>query len=82
MTGAPADRRSLFISEKRRSGACYQNREVNPGAVAPILLLRGYGNILVIRSVTGRTMKWAQAHFFVAAGWTELQTGLGRGVFR
>src|ERR1700740_1984408 len=47
----------------------------------PALLLRGYGNILYLRSVTGRTIEWAQAHFFVAAGWTELQTGLGRGVF-
>jgi hypothetical protein len=48
----------------------------------PTLLLHGYGNILYFRSVTGRTIEWAQAHFFVAAGWTELQTGLGRGVFR
>jgi hypothetical protein len=36
--------------------------------LAPTLLLPGYRNILYFRSVTGRTMKWAQAHFFVAAG--------------
>jgi hypothetical protein len=58
-------------SESRRSGA-----------VAPVLLLWGYGNILMFRSVTGRTMKWAQAHFFVAAGGDEHSTGLGRGVFK
>ena len=40
------------------------------------------GNILLLRSESGRTMEWAQAHFFVAAGGAELSTGLGRGVFR
>jgi len=38
-------------------------------------------NILTFRSETGRTMKWAQAHFFVAAGGSQHRTGLGRGVF-
>ncbi len=36
----------------------------------------------MFRSESGRTMEWAQAHFFVAAGGAELTTGLGRGVFR
>ncbi len=45
------------------------------------LLLPCYGNILSLRSETGRTIEWAQAHFFVAAGGNELETGLGRGVF-
>jgi hypothetical protein len=39
------------------------------------------GNILLFRSESGRTLEWAQAHFFVAAGGAELSTGLGRGVF-
>ena len=66
---------------------CFQG-ESGPGSAVPVtrnaptLLLQGRGNILYFRSVTGRTIGWAQAHFFVAAGWTELQTGLGRGVFR
>ncbi len=82
MTGLRQIAGAFLFLRRGAPGLLYENREVNPGAVAPILLLRGYGNILVFRSVTGRTMKWAQAHFFVAAGWTELQTGLGRGVFR
>lgn len=81
MTGLrPLAGASLFL----RSGAAelLSEQGSDPGAVAPILLLRGYGNILVFRSVTGRTMKWAQAHFFVAAGGDEHSTGLGRGVFK
>ena len=50
--------------------------------MAPILLLRGYGNILVIRSETGRTIEWAQAHFFVAAGMDELLDRLRPGSLR
>jgi hypothetical protein len=34
----------------------------------PALILSPCGNILLFRSVTGRTLEWAQAHFFVAAG--------------
>ena len=45
-----------------------------------ILLLPCCRNILYFRSETGRTTEWAQAHFFVAAGWLGRQTGLGRGV--
>jgi len=45
------------------------------------LLLPCSRNILILRSETGRTIEWAQAHFFVAAGGNELVTGLGRGVF-
>src|SRR5208283_2223976 len=44
------------------------------------LLLPCCRNILALRSETGRTIEWAQAHFFVAAGRNELLTGLGRGV--
>ena len=47
-----------------------------------ILLLPWSRNILFFRSVSGRTTGWAQAHFFVAAGWFGRQTGLGRGVSR
>ena len=47
-----------------------------------ILLLPCSGNILFLRSETGRTTEWARAHFFVAAGWLGRQTGLGRGVSR
>src|SRR5499425_1686212 len=47
-----------------------------------ILLLPCSRNILFLRSETGRTTEWAQAHFFVAAGWLGRQTGLGRGVSR
>jgi hypothetical protein len=46
------------------------------------LLLGCSGNILVLRSESGRTLRWAQAHFFVAAGGDEHSTGLGRGVFK
>jgi hypothetical protein len=46
------------------------------------LLLRCSRNILILRSESGRTMGWAQAHFFVAAGGDEHSTGLGRGVFK
>jgi hypothetical protein len=35
-----------------------------PGA----LHLQCLGNILCLRSAKGRTIGWAQAHFFVAAG--------------
>jgi hypothetical protein len=46
------------------------------------LLLRCSRNILILRSESGRTIGWAQAHFFVAAGGDEHSTGLGRGVFK
>ena len=46
------------------------------------LLLRCSRNILIVRSESGRTIGWAQAHFFVAAGGDEHSTGLGRGVFK
>ena len=46
------------------------------------LLLGCSRNILVVRSESGRTIGWAQAHFFVAAGGDEHSTGLGRGVFK
>jgi hypothetical protein len=55
------------------------------GIVAPglgTLLLRCSRNILILRSESGRTIGWAQAHFFVAAGGDEHSTGLGRGVFK
>ena len=38
-------------------------------------------NILIFHSEAGRTDQWAQAHFFVAAGGSALETGLARGVF-
>ena len=47
-----------------------------------ILLLPRSRNILFFRSETGRKTGWAQARFFVAAGWFGRQTGLGRGVSR
>ena len=56
------------------------------GPVGPVglgtLLLRCSRNILILRSESGRTIGWAQAHFFVAAGGDEHSTGLGRGVFK
>ena len=57
-------------------GVCY----LKP-ASSLTLLLPCSRNILILRSETGRTIEWAQAHFFVAAGGNELVTGLGRGVF-
>src|ERR1700737_5573312 len=38
-------------------------------------------NILFFRSEAGRTNGWAQAHFFVARGYSASWTGIGRGVF-
>src|SRR5271169_967623 len=76
---APGVSRKCYPQDPFIPGALHSSEIAGKGL--PTLLLRGYGNILWLRSVTGRTIEWAQAHFFVAAGWTELQTGLGRGVF-
>jgi hypothetical protein len=46
-----------------------------------ILHLPCRGNILFFRSEAGRTNGWAQAHFFVARGYSASWTGIGRGVF-
>src|ERR1700719_35369 len=67
------------------SAQCLINRVIrNRPAPAPlrrILLLPGRRNILFFRSEAGRTNGWAQAHFFVARGYSASWTGIGRGVF-
>ncbi len=68
------------------SGTRPTGHRVAPGPPGPpglgTLLLRCSRNILILRSESGRTIGWAQAHFFVAAGGDEHSTGLGRGVFK
>ena len=79
----------MEIVELAKTDAAVAAREVSSSpefgfgyGLLGTLLLRCCRNILMVRSESGRTIGWAQAHFFVAAGGDEHSTGLGRGVFK